>query len=212
MAKFLLSSLEQFLLDNLVYLIVGAMIITFIIIVIVAAKKRNKPVTYTPDEIDRTVDMVAKEKAMAMANEISEEPVTQQEPVAQPESVAQPEPVAEVEEGATPIDNGPKQVQSIEEALLTDDAEEELTFEAADVDEAKDEPKNATPTKRRTISYRILYDRETRTWEVRKDNAKRVIRRVRTKREALEIAQELSQKQDLNLVVHKKDGKFQKRR
>lgn len=65
---------------------------------------------------------------------------------------------------------------------------------------------------KRPQSYRILYDKETETWEVRKDNAKRVIRRVKTKKEALEIAKELSQNQDLNLVVHKKDGKFQKKR
>lgn len=90
-----------------------------------------------------------------------------------------------------------------------EDEQEEITFEAEDVDQPVKEQKDEAQ-KRKTISYRILYDKETKTWEVRKDNAKRVIRRVKTKKEALEIAQELCQKQDLNLVVHKKDGKFQK--
>ena len=88
-----------------------------------------------------------------------------------------------------------------------DDTGEELTFEADDIDEPEQKE-----TPKRKISYRILYDRETKTWEVRKDQAKRVIRRVKTKKEALEIAQELCERQELNLVVHKKDGKFQKRR
>ena len=89
-----------------------------------------------------------------------------------------------------------------------EDTGEELTFEAADIDE---QPEHKEAPKRK-ISYRILYDKETKTWEVRKDQAKRVIRRVKTKKEALEIAQELCEKQELNLVVHKKDGKFQKQR
>ena len=59
--------------------------------------------------------------------------------------------------------------------------------------------------------YRVIYDKETITWEVRKDGAKRVIRRVKTKEEALKIAKELSRSHETALVVHKRDGKFQKK-
>ncbi len=111
-------------------------------------------------------------------------------------------------------EQAPEQTE-VEPTVDTDeDDDEEITFEAEDVDE--DDGKQDNGAKKdnapdRKISYRILYDRETKTWEIRKDMAKRVIRRVKTKKEALEIAQELSKNQDLNLVVHKKDGKFQKK-
>ena len=45
-----------------------------------------------------------------------------------------------------------------------------------------------------------------------KSDNQRVTRRVKTKKEALEIAKELCKHQDMNLTVHKKDGKFQKKR
>lgn len=59
--------------------------------------------------------------------------------------------------------------------------------------------------------YRLIYDKENHNWMIKKDGAKRIIRRVKTKEEALKIAKELSKNQDTFLVVHKKDGKFQKK-
>ncbi len=117
---------------------------------------------------------------------------------------------AEISEEAQPV---PAADEIDEEE--DEDKDEEITFEADDVDEddTKDDKaeKKDDGAAKRKISYRIMYDKETKTWEIRKDNAKRVIRRVKTKKEALEIAQELSKNQDLNLIVHKKDGKFQKK-
>ena len=59
-------------------------------------------------------------------------------------------------------------------------------------------------------NYRLVYDKEAKEWVIKKENATRAIRRVKTKEEALKIAKQLSENQDANLVVHKKDGKFQK--
>jgi len=71
------------------------------------------------------------------------------------------------------------------------------------VDEATvKEPKKAL--------YRVVYNKEKRDWEIRKDNAKRIIRRLSTKEEALETVKELSKNNDLKVSVQKKDGKFQK--
>ena len=66
--------------------------------------------------------------------------------------------------------------------------------------------------KRNNSRYRVSFDRETSTWIVKKSDNQRVTRRVKTKKEALEIAKELCKHQDMNLTVHKKDGKFQKKR
>ena len=57
--------------------------------------------------------------------------------------------------------------------------------------------------------YRVLYDKEERLWKIKKDGASRVIDSRKTKEEALARVQELSGNQDINFVVHKKDGKFQ---
>lgn len=59
--------------------------------------------------------------------------------------------------------------------------------------------------------YRVLYDKDDRTWKIKKDGAKRVIASFPTKDEALKRVKELSETNDLNFIVHKKDGKFQKK-
>ena len=84
-------------------------------------------------------------------------------------------------------------------------AEEPEEIEVVNEDE-KDE------VKRNNSRYRVSFDRETSTWIVKKSDNQRVTRRVKTKKEALEIAKELCKHQDMNLTVHKKDGKFQKKR
>ena len=57
----------------------------------------------------------------------------------------------------------------------------------------------------------MVYDKEARVWLIKKDGAKRTIASFKTKEEALNRVKELSETQDLNFVVHKKDGKFQKK-
>lgn len=198
-------------LSILPYIIVAVMLILFVIIVVIAVKKRNKPKEYVPDEIDRTVDEAAHKKERQITENEDNSSVTDksEQPVVDP---------VYAQENETSVD---------------EDEDEEITFEVDDVetDEGSDSsetnltetdgndaiqnetaaPQQKEDAPKRKISYRILYDKESKTWEIRKDNAKRVIRRVKTKKEALEIAQELSKNQDLNLVVHKKDGKFQKK-
>jgi len=70
--------------------------------------------------------------------------------------------------------------------------------------------KTKDKTERKAI-YRVLYDKESRLWLIKKDGAKRTIASFPTKVEALERVKELSISKDLSFVVHKKDGKFQKK-
>lgn len=74
------------------------------------------------------------------------------------------------------------------------------------VEEKKEEKK----TTKKPI-YRVVYDKEARTWVIKKDGAKRTIASYATKEEALARVLDLSQSNDLNFIVHKKDGKFQKK-
>ena len=77
---------------------------------------------------------------------------------------------------------------------------------------SKDETKkDESETKTRKAVYRVLYDKENRVWFIKKDGAKRKIASFTTKEEALARVKELSASNDLSFIVHKKDGKFQKK-
>ena len=72
------------------------------------------------------------------------------------------------------------------------------------MDEVKEKEKKAI--------YRVLYSKEDCTWQIKKDGAKRIIASYPTKDEALKRVKSLSENNDLNFIVHKKDGKFQKKK
>ena len=65
--------------------------------------------------------------------------------------------------------------------------------------------------KERKALYRVVYSKELKVWQIKKDGAKRVIDSKHTKEEALSRVRELSENHDSNFVVQKKDGKFQKK-
>ena len=73
----------------------------------------------------------------------------------------------------------------------------------------KDKKMEAEKTKK--AIYRVVFSKENNVWQIKKDGAKRVIDSKITKEEALERVRQLSESQEIKFVVHKKDGKFQKK-
>lgn len=71
--------------------------------------------------------------------------------------------------------------------------------------------KKENETKSKKPIYRVIYDKDARVWLIKKDGAKRTIASYPTKEEALNRVKDLSSSNDLNYIVHKKDGKFQKK-
>lgn len=69
-----------------------------------------------------------------------------------------------------------------------------------------------TEDKEKKGIYRVVYDSENRKWLIKKDGAQRIIDSKATKEEALNRVKLLSEKNEIGFVVHKKDGKFQKKR
>ena len=69
-----------------------------------------------------------------------------------------------------------------------------------------------TEDKEKKGIYRVVYDSENRKWLIKKDGAQRIIDSKATKEEALERVKILSQNNEVGFVIHKKDGKFQKKR
>ena len=65
-------------------------------------------------------------------------------------------------------------------------------------------------SKNANIKFRVLFDRAGNSWVIKKDGSDRVVRRLATKEEAMVTAKSLCKKHNAELVVHKKDGKFQR--
>ena len=89
--------------------------------------------------------------------------------------------------------------------------EHEEVHEEVVVESTIEEKDETTGTTRKPI-YRVIYDKNERKWAIRKDQAKRVIESYVTKEEALNRVQQLAANKDMKFIVHKKDGKFQKKR
>lgn len=60
------------------------------------------------------------------------------------------------------------------------------------------------------VKFIVMYDRNKDSWVIKRSGSDRVVRRVDTKEEAMGIVRGLCRKYNADLVVHKKDGKFQK--
>ena len=71
--------------------------------------------------------------------------------------------------------------------------------------------KQGKTEKTKKAIYRVVFSKENNVWQIKKDGAKRVIDSKVTKEEALERVKQLSESQEMKFVVHKKDGKFQKK-
>lgn len=92
---------------------------------------------------------------------------------------------------------------------------EEVVEEVEVVEDASENAEETTDTttekKARKAVYRVVFDKEDSLWKIKKDGAKRIIASYKTKQEALDKVQSLSKNQEINFVVMKKDGKFQKK-
>lgn len=60
------------------------------------------------------------------------------------------------------------------------------------------------------IKVTLKYDRVKANWVIYRSDVTRAYRRLATKQESLDVAKDLARRLNAQLVVHKKDGKFQK--
>lgn len=210
----MLLGFVEFLQANWIWLTLGLIIVICIIVLLCTDKKDAPKNTEEAQNADSEIPEPGQEEKTAPEEEIlpEEENVTvESEPEPEEESapVSESEPAPAFEEEQTPQ---PEE----EPAPVSERPEEETPAEPepepeVDEDDHNDVEVRHPDAKKSESGYRVVYDRETFTWVVKKDNNTRVTRRVKTKKEALEIAKELSKRQDVNMTVHKKDGKFQKK-
>lgn len=171
------------------WILIAVIVIVTIILVICLRPKK---------EMEKQADETEKQ-----ASETEKPQVTKVEAKADDEVIKEePKPAEEIAEDS-----------SEEESSRDDnDDEDEITFESTEELDEEETEEVKKEESNRPKKYRISYDREQKMWLIKKDGAKRVIRKTGTKVEALEIAKRMCNNQDLNLVVHKKDGKFQKKK
>lgn len=70
---------------------------------------------------------------------------------------------------------------------------------------------NDNNSKSKKPLYRVIFDKDNGKWNIKKDGADRIIDSKLTKQEALERVKKLCENNDTKYIVHKKDGKFQKK-
>ncbi|MDE6583532.1 MAG: DUF2188 domain-containing protein [Clostridia bacterium] len=111
-----------------------------------------------------------------------------------------------------------KKTTAKEPAKKTTKAELKQTVKKAEPKKATKPVEKKAPAKKveekkveNTGIYRVVYDKTDRLWKIKKDGAKRVIASMPTKEEALARVKDLSETKEVGYVVHKKDGKFQKK-
>lgn len=96
-----------------------------------------------------------------------------------------------------------------QEAKQTKEADTEIKEQTQKENEADNKSESAKPTH---STYRVKYDSVKKDWVVKKDGASKAYRRFMTKEEATHCAKLLAKRQDSNFALHKKDGKFQKKK
>lgn len=202
----MLLGFVEFLQANWIWLTLGLIIVICIIVLLCTDKKDAPKNTEETQNADLEIPEPGQEEKTAPEEEnvtVEPEPEPEEEsaPVSESEPAFEEEPTPEPEEEPAPVSERPE-----EETPAESESEPEV-----DEDDHNDVEVRHPDAKKSESGYRVVYDRETFTWVVKKDNNTRVTRRVKTKKEALEIAKELSKRQDVNMTVHKKDGKFQKK-
>jgi outer membrane biosynthesis protein TonB len=154
------------------------------------------------------------ENAQAVSEpEKSAEPAVAEEvkPAVESESVQKEaeEPVKQVEpkEEVTALQNEPVAVKPQKEAAPKKPSAAKKTTNEEESSDIYDEVETIGDG---ADMFLVEHDRVKGDWVIKKKGATRATRRVGTKAEAVKIAKELVSKNDANLTIRKKDGKFQK--
>lgn len=160
-------------------------LITYWVVDVIRNKKAKEK------ELNELEAKLATEEETTQEKEIKEEPVVLKEktPAKQKKVVAE-----KVEEPAK------------EEQVVEPVEEEQPVEETKEV-----EPSEKEEEEKKLGSYMISYDKEKKEWVIKRRGSQRATKRTKTKKEALDLVEKLSQNQEVGFTVKKKDGKFQKK-
>jgi hypothetical protein len=106
------------------------------------------------------------------------------------------------------------QADQAEQEQTTEQAENQSVQQEQEIEAEKveaDAESVAEDNKKSKGNYIITYDKQTKEWVVKRLGSARASKRTKTKKEAMEVVKKLSTNQDVEYLVKKKDGKFQKK-
>ncbi len=199
-----------------------AVLLCIILFIVIACK--NKRIKKLKDELKKTRTKLEIERTRAK-NEQLFAPVTgnnasaNETKTASAATAAQPaeepsfmtrelEPVPDDDTVTEEIDNAPEPEEPIKKKKATTPLDEEIERAASRVSYYN--KTSVVSQNGGVVKFTVKYDRTKDTWVIKKDGVDRVVRRVDTKEEAMNVARALCKKYNASLVVHKKDGKFQR--
>lgn len=118
----------------------------------------------------------------------------------------------ESENNLLKAENAQIKATALQQQLAAGGRATETTTASADIDEDDeyDEYYDDYGDETSLVKVTVKFDRVKNNWVVLRSDTDRTYRRLSTKQEALMIAKDLAKRLHAQLVVHKKDGKFQK--
>jgi hypothetical protein len=199
-------------LDNLTFIIIGFSVILMIILGYFLVIKPNSYVSEENHEENKPEPIHHQEHKNRKRDEKSfENYILDNDMVSNEEEPVDDEPIIHSE----------TEVQS-DENILTADAllsnldqagrqSNHSMDQPPETDQVKeDEQKEKTSNDDDLGKYHVLYRDKDNMWYVKRENSKRTIRVLHTKREAIAYATIKAINQDTNIVIHGKDGKIEK--
>lgn len=164
-------------------LAIGCVIFALLLILLIIKDKKKKNEDYTKINIEKEINTSNKEV---------KKPKEEKEVKAKTKKVSKEEKVVEEQK-----EEKPKEEEKVEQ-------EENIAAEETNEQEKKVKEKPA-----KTANYHVT-KHQSGKWQVKKAGGTRAIKLFDTQAEAISFAKEKSEKQDNNVIIHKKNGKIRK--
>lgn len=153
------------------------------------------------NEKQSEIDLLKAENSQIKAQALQQQLAAQQTATAQ-QTAKKTAASSEMQQKTAAPKKQTKTAQHVDQPLY----EEESPASEDEYDEYYDDYGDATSE----VKVTVKFDRLKNSWVILRSDTDRAYRRLATKQEALGIAKDLARRLHAQLVVHKKDGKFQK--
>ena len=190
-----MEALLSFIQENLILVIAATVAVILIIVCCAVAAGKKKKQTAKQASAAKPDSMAEKQTKPEI-----EQPAAKEAPSIQSAQEIKPEPV---EADTEYIAEAPSAMDESDHEDFVIETEEAPEKEQSEAEKEK---------RRQPDRYYVTYDKENKSWIIKKNNNVRITRRVKTKKEAMEIVKTLCKNQELTLSVQKKNGKFQKQK
>ncbi len=176
-------------------LAIGCVIFAFLLILLIIRDRKTKHEDYTKLNIEKEINATSQETKKAEKEEKEVETKTEiVKEDTKKEKVVKAKETKKVEE------------EKVEKEKVEKEEVEKEPEEVAEVEEVKEEIKKK-PAK--TANYHVS-KHQSGKWQVKKAGGTKAIKLFDTQAEAISFAKEKSEKQDNNVVIHKKNGQIRK--